>query len=250
LLADLTDLQREMEGEKLLPAGLAGKRSVAVLPFKLLTATAEDEYLGVALADAVIHALGAGGELLVRPTTSVERYAKQSVDLLGVAREMNVQIVSHGSIQKSGTRLRVHVQVWDAVKNAPVYSAKHDGELGELFALQDELAAGVQQALGVRAATLKEKELAPPTENPRAYELYLRATERLARLNRWDTRTAMEMLEQAVALDPEFADGWAKLAEACEAGGSGDPARFRAGPPQCGGLLRARPRALDPRTRL
>lgn len=215
LLADLSDLRREMEREKLLPAALAGKRSVAVLPFKLLTAAAEDEYLGVALADAVIHALGASGELLVRPTASVERYAKQSVDLLRVAREMNVQIVSHGSIQKSGTRLRVHVQVWDAGKNAPVYSAKHDGEIGELFALQDELAAGVQQALGVRAATSKEKELAPPTQNPRAYELYLRATERLARLNRWDTRTAMEMLEQAVALDPEFADGWAKLAEAC-----------------------------------
>ena len=215
LLADLTDLQREMEREKFLPVAAAGKRSVAVLPFKLLTANSGDEYLGVALADAVIHALGASGELLVRPTTSVERYAKQSIDLSRVARDMDVRIVSHGSIQKSGTRLRVHIQVWDAGTNTPVYSAKHDGEISELFALQDELAAGLGQALGVRAASAKEKESAPPTENPRAYELYLRATERLARLNRWDTRTAIEMLEQAVALDPEFADGWAKLAEAC-----------------------------------
>jgi serine/threonine protein kinase/predicted Zn-dependent protease len=215
LLGDLSDLQRALEREKLLPAALVGKRSMAVLPFKLLTASATDEYLGVALADALIHALGASNEMLVRPTTTVERYAKQSVDLPRVAREMNVQVVSHGSIQKSGTRLRVHVQVWDAVKNAPVYSAKHDGEISELFALQDELAAGVAQVLGVRAAASEEKISAPPTENPRAYELYLRATERLARLNRWDTRTAIEMLEQAVALDPEFADGWAKLAEAC-----------------------------------
>jgi len=215
LLADLSDLQREMEHGKLLPAALAGKRSVAVLPFKLLTASAADEYLGVALADALIHALGARGELLVRPTSSVERYVKQPVDLPRVAREMNVQIVSQGSIQKSGTRLRVHVQVWDAGKNAPIYSAKHDSEVSELFTLQDELAAGVEHALGVHAAASQEKESAPPTENPRAYELYLRATERLARLNRWDTRTAIEMLEQAVALDPEFADGWAKLAEAC-----------------------------------
>ena len=215
LLADLTELHQQMEREKLLPVTAAGKRAVAVLPFKLLSATSEDEYLGVALADAVIHALATAGELLVRPTTSVERYAKQSVDLLRVAREMNVQTVSHGSIQKSGTRLRVHVQLWDASSNAPVYSAKHDGEISDLFALQDELAAGVSQALGVNAAFANEKESAPPTENPRAYELYLRATERLARLNRWDTRTAIEMLEQAVALDPEFADGWAKLAEAC-----------------------------------
>jgi TolB-like protein/cytochrome c-type biogenesis protein CcmH/NrfG/predicted Ser/Thr protein kinase len=214
-LAELSDLQREWEHEKLLPAALAGKRSVAVLPFKLLTASAADEYLGVALADALIHALGASGELLVRPTTSVERYAKQPVDLLRVARELNVQTVSHGSIQKSGTRLRVHVQVWDADKSAPVFSAKHDGEVSELFTLQDELAAGVKHALGVRTTATPEKESAPPTENPRAYELYLRATERLARLNRWDTRTAIEMLEQAVALDPKFADGWAKLAEAC-----------------------------------
>src|SRR5258708_34908552 len=101
---------------------------------------------------------------------------------------MNVQIISHGSIQKSGTRLRLHVQVWDAGKNAPAYSAQHDGEIGELFALQDELAAGVQRALAVRAATSKAKGLAPPTASPRAYELYLRATERLARLERWDAR--------------------------------------------------------------
>jgi TolB-like protein/cytochrome c-type biogenesis protein CcmH/NrfG/predicted Ser/Thr protein kinase len=215
LIADLTDLQHGLEHGELLSAAVAGKRAVAVLPFKLLTATAEDEYLGVALADAVIHSLGACGELLVRPTTSVEKYAKQSVDLLRVAREMNVQIISHGSIQKSGTRLRVHVQVWDSGKNAPVYSAKHDSEISELFSLQDEIAAGVERALGVRADSANEKVSAPPTENPRAYELYLRATERLARLNRWDTRTAIEMLEQAVALDPKFADGWAKLAEAC-----------------------------------
>src|SRR5258708_2592059 len=81
-------------------ADAAKRRSVAVLPSKLGTATAGDESLGVARADAVSHARGAGGELLVRPTASVERYAKQSVDLLRVVREMNVQIVSHGSIQK------------------------------------------------------------------------------------------------------------------------------------------------------
>ncbi len=215
VLVDLTNLTRDLELGVLLPAVVAGKKGIAVLPFKLLPPSAEDEYLSVALADAIIHQLGASGGLLVRPTSTVERYAKQSPDALRVAREMNVQIVCQGSIQKSGTRLRVHVQVWDAATGTPVYSAKHDGEIAELFSLQDELADGLTQALGVQRDLSQGRPLKKPTDNPRAYELFLRATERLAHLNRWDTRTAIEMLEQAVVLDPDFADAWARLAEAC-----------------------------------
>jgi len=106
---DLANLSRNLELGVVLPDVIAGKRGVAVLPFKLLTPSAEDEYLSVALADAVINQLGARGELLVRPTTTVMRYAKQPVDPLLAARELNVQVVVDGSIQKFGQKLRVHV---------------------------------------------------------------------------------------------------------------------------------------------
>lgn len=215
LLVDLTNLLRQLERGETPSSAATTKPAIAILPFKLLTPNADDEYLSVALADALIHALAEGGELLVRPTSTVERFAKQMSEPLLVGRELNVQIVAHGSVQKTGTRMRVHIQVWNTADGAATYSAKHDAEIGELFALQDEMAAGLQRAMGLSGKTARPESGAPPTENSHAYELFLRAAERLARLNRWDTRTAIEMLEQAVKLDPQFADAWARLAEAC-----------------------------------
>ncbi len=215
LRLDLLNLLRELEMGDSAQVRIGGKRAVAVLPFKLLTPNTEDEYLGVALADALIHALGTSGDVLVRPTSAVERYAKQSVDPMRAARELNVQIIAQGSIQKSGTRLRVHIQAWNVIEGTALYSAKHDAEIHELFSLQDELSSKLAAAFGLKESDETNRAATPPTDNPHAYELFLRAADRLARLNRWDTRTAIEMLERAVQLDPGFPDAWARLAEAC-----------------------------------
>ena len=238
---DLTNLVRDLE-RGVTPAAAAGKRAVAVLPFKLLTPNAEDEYLGVALADAVINQLGASGELLVRPVNTVLRYARQAMDPLLAARELNVQVVVDGSLQKYGQQLRVHVQAWNANDGSTLLSAKHDSEMAGLFALQDKIAEGLAKALGQQPVAEAREE--PPTRNPMAYELYLRGVERLSRLNRWDTRTAVEMLENATRLDPKFADAWARLAEACVLmGGTMEP-----GPLWMGRAEKAvrRALALDP----
>lgn len=215
LQVDLTNLQRDLELGALLPAAMLGKRSVAVLPFKLLTPNPEDEYLGVALADAIINHLGGGGEVLVRPINTVRRYAKQAVDPLLAAREMNVHIVVDGSIQKSGSRLRVHVQAWNAADGTTLLTGKYDSEMAALFELQDKVAEALARALDLKTSSSRESSIEPPTKNPRAYELYLRAIERLSRVNKWDARTAIEMLEDATRLDPRFGDAWARLAEAC-----------------------------------
>ncbi len=214
LHADLNNLARDLElGAAGIPAAVAGKRAIAVLPFQLLTPNPEDEYLSVALADAVINRLSAGGELLVRPTSTVRRYLQQSVDSLAAARELNVQVVVEGSIQKVGPRLRVHVQALEAPGGAALLSGKYDSEMADLFGLQDTVAAELAAALlpsQPAAAPPAER----PTRNAAAYQAYLRGRERLIRSNRWDIRTAIEMLESATALDPRFADAWASLAEA------------------------------------
>lgn len=206
------------DGARAVEAGLAigvtSRRAVAVLPFKLLSPNPEDDYLSVALADAVINRLGANGELLVRPTGAVARYAKQAIDPLTVAREMNVQVVVEGSIQKFGRRLRLHTQVWNAADGSALLTAKHDSEMTDLFAVQDKIAAAVAQALGAQATASSKAPVAAPTKYPLAFELFLRATERLSRVNLWDTSTAIEMLEKAVKLDPGFVAAWARLAEA------------------------------------
>jgi eukaryotic-like serine/threonine-protein kinase len=211
---DLTNLARDLEIGAVLPLAVAGKRALAVLPFKLLTPNPEDDYLSVALADAVINRLSASGELLVRPTSTVQRYAKQAVDPLAAARELNVQVVVDGSIQKFGPKLRVHFQAWNAADGASLFSAKHDSEMADLFGLQDKVGEELAGALGLRTEQASREPAEPPTKNPVAYQLYLRAAEKLSKINRWDTRTAIELLEEATKLDPKFADAWAHLAEA------------------------------------
>jgi TolB-like protein len=215
LQVDLTNLLRDLELGALLPAAVVGKRAVAVLPFKLLTPNPEDDYLGVALADAIINHLGGRGEVLVRPINTVRRYAKQAVDPPLAAREMNVHVVVDGSIQKSGSRMRVHMQAWNAADGTTLLTGKYDSEMAALFDLQDRAAEALASALGLKASEGSDSASEPPTKNPRAYELFLRAVERLSRVNKWDTRTAIEMLEEATRLDPHFGEAWARLSEAC-----------------------------------
>lgn len=213
LRVDLNNFLRDMD-VSVSPPGVAGKRAVAVLPFKLLTPNPEDEYLGVALADALVNAIGAGGEWLVRPTSAVMRYAQSPADPLAAARELNVQAVVDGSIQKFGSKLRVHVQAWNVADGATLLSLKQDSDMADLFGLQDRISDGLTRALGMRTETT-DSVPQRPTKNTQAYELFLRAVERLSRVNRWDTRTAIEMLQTATRLDPRFAEAWARLAEAC-----------------------------------
>jgi DNA-binding winged helix-turn-helix (wHTH) protein/Tfp pilus assembly protein PilF len=214
LLPDVGGPDRATTTEAVLPIVVAGRCTVAVLPFKLLTPNPEDDYLSVALADAVINRLGASGELLVRPTGAVACYAKQVIDPLTVARELNVQVIVDGSIQKFGQRLRLHAQVWNAADGSTLLTTKHDSEMADLFGAQDKIATAVARALGAQATTSAKAPRAAPTKYPLAFELFLRATERLSRVNLWDTRTAIDMLEKAVKLDRGFVAAWARLAEA------------------------------------
>ena len=198
-----------------LPEGIARKRAIAVLPFDVLTPQPDREYLAVALADAVINELSAVAEWLVRPTNTVLRYAGQTPEPEVVARELNVHVVVTGTIQLASTRARAHVQAWNVLDGSTLYTNKHEADSSELFALQDDIARGLRRALGARTSSTEGDSTDNlPTRNSTAYELFLRASERLSRLNRWDTRSAIEMLQSAVELDPRFADGWARLAEA------------------------------------
>jgi tetratricopeptide (TPR) repeat protein len=171
--------------------------------------------LRIALADPVINRLSASGDLLVRPISAVMRYTgqNQTIDLKRVARELGVEIVVDGSIQKIGQRLRVNVQAWSVRDGSSRFSAKFDSEASEIFQLQDRIADGLARELNPTAPSPTAG--SSPTKSPAAYDLFLRAVERMQRLNRWDLRIAIEMFENATALDPHFADAWAGSAEAC-----------------------------------
>ena len=207
--AGATDLGFERGAE-----GIGQCVSVAVLPFRLLGAAPEDRFLAAALSDTVVNRLGSTGKLLVRPKASVMRYADSPAKWNSVARELNVDLVVEATVQKMGARLRVLIAVHRGSDSATLHSSKHDGTMENLFVFQDQIAEAVCGAL-VPQAPKGDRPLSPPTQNTLAYELYLRATDMLARLERWDTQTAIEMLSSATGLDPNFADAWAGLAQAC-----------------------------------
>jgi TolB-like protein/Tfp pilus assembly protein PilF/predicted Ser/Thr protein kinase len=189
------------------------RRSIAVVPFRFRGAASEDRFLSVALAEAAANRLGATGELLVRPTASVMRYAGADAEWTDVARELNVDVVVEGAIQKSGTRLRVLTQAYQASDMRTLHSSQHDGDQSDLFALQDRIADSLVGVFVKRRQTNAEPAI-PPTSNPLAYELYLRAADRGVRMNKFDLASAIEMLTRAIELDPEFADAWGQLAHA------------------------------------
>jgi TolB-like protein/tetratricopeptide (TPR) repeat protein len=211
--ADLRNIGRELDVGSAISAAAAGKRAVGVLPLRMTTPNPGDEYLGVALAESLIGELSADGSLLVRPMSAVMRFAQQTVDPLQAARELNVQAIVDGSVQKLGEQIRVQAQARDAADGSVIAAVKEDSSMANLFELQDRLAATIGGALGTGQG--EHSTPVAPTDSPYAYELYLRAVERMSRPNRWDTTTAIEMLKEATRIDPRFGDAWANLATSC-----------------------------------
>ena len=191
--------------------------SVAVLPFQFLAGGDEAAFLSVAFAEAVAHGLSQNEGLTVRPTSAVMRYAERGEAPLSVASDLNVQFVVEGRIQKLGSRVRVQVQAWDSTRGATVSSSKHDGHEEDLFELQDRLANSLARGFGVETT---QPDAPPPTQSTRAYELFMRASERLLHYDRRDTTDAIEMLRGAVRLDERFCGAWARLANALIAMGT------------------------------
>ncbi len=192
-----------------------GRKSIAVVPFQFRVPSPDDQFLSVALADAVANRLGSSPSLVVRPTSSVMKYSKGDTEWSQIARELNVDMVAEGTIQKMGTRVRVLVQVWELREGRSTHSAKIDGDMGDLFTLQDNLADSVFTALTPRKPEKSSSTDVPPARHPLAYEHYMRAVDRSMCFNTFDLNNAIEMLERAVDLDPEFAEAWGLLSMVC-----------------------------------
>jgi TolB-like protein/Flp pilus assembly protein TadD len=187
------------------------RRSVVVIPFRFRTSVTEDQFLSVALADAVANRLASYPKLLVRPLAAVLKYAGTETEWTQVARELNADLVAEGTIQKMGPKIRVMIQVHQASDAGTLHSSRHDGDVDDLFGLQDRIADAVSDVFELRRGVAAEPAV-PPTENALAYELYLRAVARIVHLNKFDIGSAVEILTRVVDLDPNFADAWGQLA--------------------------------------
>ncbi|HUP92949.1 MAG TPA: adenylate/guanylate cyclase domain-containing protein, partial [Solimonas sp.] len=194
----------------------AGDKSVAVLPFANLSGEADSVYFTDGLQDSILTKLAQVKDLKVISRTSVMRYREGVRDLRSIATELGVAHIVEGSVQRSGDKLRVNVQLIRAANDAHLWAADYDRSLSDVFQVQADIAEQITR--GVRAQLTPEEKARVdqrPTQNLAAYELYLRAFE-TTRQPHSDKDTLLRAIadtQQAVALDPRFARGFALLSQ-------------------------------------
>jgi DNA-binding winged helix-turn-helix (wHTH) protein/TolB-like protein/predicted Zn-dependent protease len=194
----------------------AAPGSIAVLPFKLLGNEASDEYLGSGMADALITKLSNIRQISVRPTSAVIKYAaRPDTDPLAAGRELGVDSVLEGTIQRSGDRVRVTVQLTSVRESKPLWAHSFDERFTDIFTVQDSISAQVAQALMLKLSGEEQRLLAKRyTDNVEAYQSYLRGRYFLSKRNEEGLRRAIAYFADAIEKEPDYALAYAGLADA------------------------------------
>jgi DNA-binding winged helix-turn-helix (wHTH) protein/TolB-like protein/lipoprotein NlpI len=190
-------------------------RSVAVLPFRVLSSEKDDEYLSLGLADALITSLSHTRQIIVRQTSAVSKYAWTEKDPLEAGREQGVEAVLDGQVQRIGERVRVTARLVRTSDGAPLWADRFDEHFTHVFAIEDAIAEKVAQAMiRTMAGAAEQKHLTRRyTENNEAYQAYLKGR------HFWNKRTttsfeqAVAHFQQAIRLDPNYALAYVGLAD-------------------------------------
>jgi len=176
----------------------------------------EDEYLRDGITEDITTELSKIKGLKTFPRAMVLAYRDKSVIAGQVGAELGAKYVLVGSLRRAGARLRINAQLIDATTDFPVWSERYDREMEDVFEVQDEIAQKIAAALRITLSPQEQQALsAKPTENLQAYDVYLRGRNYARRVGRQDLLFALQMYENAVALDPEFALAHAGLAKVC-----------------------------------
>src|SRR5271156_5117389 len=227
LKTDLSRLKRDLESGSKRAADVSeskggtaktasSMKSVAVLYFENLSGVREDEYLRDGITEDIITELSKirGINTYSRPTVLAFRDKQVTPGQIG--QQLKAAYVLTGSLRRSGNRLRITTQLVDTNTDFPLWSERYDREMKDVFEVQDEIARKIAEALRVTLSPQELEELATkPTESLQAYDLYLRGKRYARRQTRQDLEFALQMFENAVAMDPSFALAYASCANAC-----------------------------------
>ncbi|MHB8753360.1 MAG: protein kinase domain-containing protein [Candidatus Acidiferrales bacterium] len=225
LKTDLSRLKRDLESGKRhgkektdsdpgVPKQMG--KTVAVLYFENLSGAKEDEYLRDGITEDVITELSKirGLNTFSRPT--VLAFRDKPVTPAQIGQQLGAAYVLTGTLRRAGTRLRINAQLVDTRTDFPLWSERFDREMKDVFEVQDEMARKIAEALRVTLSPQELEALAvKPTESLQAYDLYLRGKRYARRQTRQDLEFALQMFENAVAMDPAFALAHAACANAC-----------------------------------
>ena len=185
-----------------------------MLPFQLLGMdTTSETYLGVGITDALITRLSNIGRISVRPTGAVMRFAG-GIDALEAGRQLNVQFVLEGRVQKARNRVRVTVQLVSLRTHGPVWAGSFDEQFEDLLKVEDSISAQVAQALVPQLTGEERERLAPGTTSAKAHEAYLRGRWYWSRHTEDSLPQALVLFfTEAVAEDPSFGRAHAGIAD-------------------------------------
>jgi TolB-like protein len=191
------------------------QESIAVLPFENLSRDSDNAYFATGVQNEILTRLAKIAALKVISHASTQQYPARPGNLPEIARQLGVANVLEGSVQKAGNQVHINVQLIRAATDEHLWAESYDRKLENIFSLEGEVATSVAEALkarltGAEAQALEQK----PTNNPQAYDAYLRGLAYALRPGYYERNTlaAVEHFTQAVKLDPKFAVAWAWLA--------------------------------------
>lgn len=192
----------------------ATPRSLAVLPFKPIGDADDEQYLGLGMADALITKLSNIKELNIRPTSAVRKYDTPEQNPVAAGRELRVDAVVQGSVQRIGERIRVTVQLVSVHDGAPLWAEKFDEQFTNIFAVQDRISEQVALALPLTLSTAEKEMLSKRyTANSEAYQLYVKGRYFSDKRTEEGLQKGLEYFQQAINLDANYALAYAGLAD-------------------------------------
>ncbi len=193
----------------------ADRQSVAVLPFVNMSGNADNEYFSDGLAEELLHLLSKVSGLRVAARTSSFHFKGQTGMMKEIGEKLNVATILEGSVRRSGNQVRITAQLINTDDGFHLWSETYDRELNDIFAIQEDIATQVVEAmkitlLGEDAAKLAQR----PTDNLDAYDAYLLGQQQLARRNSEALEDAAAQFQRAIDLDPKMAMAYAGRAQA------------------------------------
>jgi serine/threonine protein kinase/Tfp pilus assembly protein PilF len=225
LRADLKRIKRDIDSSRRPAAekqqatnshparAVAEKKSVAVLYFENQSGGKEDEYFRDGMTEDIITELSKITQLQIFPRSEMLAFRDKGMAAPQVGQQLGATYVLEGTIRRSGNRLRITAQLVEGATRHSVWAERYDRQLEDVFAIQDEIARSIAQALRITLTPQEEKTIGlKPTENTQAYDFYLRGRSYTRREN---MDYALQMFEQAIQLDKNFALAHAGIAHLC-----------------------------------
>src|SRR6266403_2628628 len=192
------------------------EKSIAVMPFDNRSRDPDNAYFADGIQDEILTRLSKVADLKVISRTSTQHYKSAPENLREIARQLGVAHILEGSVQKSGDIVRVNVQLIKAANDSQLWADTFDRKLTDILSVESEVAKAIADQLRVKITGQEEKVIAAkPTDNPEAYDAYLRGLAYSLKINSpANSLAAQKYLREAVRLDPKFALGWALLSYA------------------------------------